>query len=435
MNTAVSRRNFLGLSLAVTGAAALTGCQGFGGGSSKPSSGTLSVAIWGDATRGDRYRKALALYKESHPEINADLQIADFAGHFERLTTQAAAKNLPDLFWMNDTNYGRYAKSGSLLNLQDMLGKQIDVSGIGDAGVASGRIADGVFGLPTHYNGQAILVNDAALKKAGINFSNVKTWDDLASAATDLTDPATGTYGLTDPTLGVTQRPLEVWIRQSGGELVTNDGKLGFDAALLTDWFTYWQRLREAKVIPAPALQLETDWERHGWDNDLLVKGQAGIRLASASHYKDVSKLTDIPIAMHEYIAKPDAPDDWRFLTVLLLCAGGNTASPEQTAELLDFLINNSEAAMITQTSMGVPSSPQLAENLLSELSDQEKTYVEYMVREMGYPRRPVPTKPEGLAQLNAAISKAGEEVAFGRTSAGNAAQNVVTEAGSILAR
>ncbi|MBT2515554.1 hypothetical protein [Arthrobacter sp. ISL-30] len=50
-------------------------------------------------------------------------------------------------------------------------------------------------------------------------------------------------------------------------------------------------------------------------------------------------------------------------------------------------------------------------------------------------PGVPVPTKAGGLARLNAAISKAGEEVAFGRTSASNAAQNVITEAGSILSR
>lgn len=433
MSNVVSRRGFLGLGLGLGASVGLASCGGFRRSGRDEVAGNLQVAVWGGSDRADVYQQALGLFESANPEATARLQIADFAPYFERLTTQAAAGNLPDLFWINDTNFGRYAQSDALLNLEPMLGDVIDVSGIGDAGVQEGRVGDGVFGLPSHYNGQAVLTNNAVLKERGVDFGSISGWDDLAAAGVELTDSASGFFGLTDPTLGVTQRPFEVWVRQAGAELFNDEGGLGFDAAVLADWLSFWQRLRKDGVVPDPSAQIETDWERHGWENDLLVTGRSAVRLASASHHKVVQELTDIPIGINNYPVPRGAPDDWRFLTVLLLCVGGNTASAEVTASLLDFLLNDTEAAKITKLSMGAPSSSQVSKAMLPKLNDLESTFVEYMLTEMSQPRRPVPLKPEGSAELNGALSRASEQVAYGRTSIGDAAETVIAQSSQYL--
>jgi multiple sugar transport system substrate-binding protein len=118
---------------------------------------------------------------------------------------------------------------------------------------------------------------------------------------------------------------------------------------------------------------------------------------------------------------------------VLLLSVGANTASSEVTASLLDFLLNDTEAAKITKLSMGAPSSSEVSEAILPELNDLESTFVEYMLTEMSEPRRRVPLKPEGSAELNGALSRASEEVAYGRTNIGDAAATVIAQSSQYL--
>lgn len=430
MSSSVSRRSFLGLGLGAAAAFGVAGCGGFSPQSSKPT-GKLEVALWGGADRAKLYQSAIDLYAKRNTEIQAILQFADSAPYFERLTTAAAAGNLPDVFWMTDTNIGRYADAGALMDLNKYIGTTIKKDGIGDAGVDAGRNPKGVFGLPSHYNSQAILTDNDALAAKGIQFSQVKTWDDLAATAKQMANTSEGYFGLLDPTMGTSHRGFEAWVRQSGAELFTDEGKLGFDAALLGDWFDYWAKMRKEGTVPSATAQTESD--SAGWTSDLMVKSKAAIRLASASHLGVVKGLRKGTIGLNSYPVASDATKDWWFFTPILVCVSAKTGNPDAAADMVNFFINDTEAAGLTQTSMGTPSVPDVAKSLTPKLKEDQALVVNQVLREMENPRRRVPVKPEGSDKLNSALTRIGQEIAYERTSVADGSRAVVADSAKYL--
>lgn len=431
MSSNVTRRSFLGFGLGAAAAFGVAGCSGFSPqGGSKPS-GKLEVGIWGGADRAKLYQSAIDLYAKRNSEVQATLQFADSAPYFERLTTSAAAGNLPDVFWMTDTNIARYADAGALMDLSKHIGSSIKKDGIGDAGVDAGRNPKGVFGLPTHFNSQAILTDNDALAAKGVSFSQVKTWDDLAAAAKQMTNSAEGYYGLLDPTLGTNHRSFEAWVRQSGAELFTDEGKLGFDASILGDWFEYWAKMRKEGTIPSATTQTESD--SAGWTSDLLVKSKAAIRVASASHLSVVKGLRQGNIGLNSYPVRNDASKDWWFFTPILVCVSAKTGNADAAADMVNFFINNKEAASHTQISMGTPAVPDVAKSLIPNLKEDQVLVVNQILREMENPRRRVPLKPEGSDKLNSALTRIGQEIAFEKTSVSNGASAVISDAAQYL--
>jgi pectin-derived oligosaccharide transport system substrate-binding protein len=422
----LSRRGLLGLGgLGVAGLAfGLSGCaSGSDGGTSGPV--TLDVALWGDAKRAEIYEKVLALFGQRHPDVTTDLEFADLDPYLERLVTAAAARDLPDLLWMRDTHIGRYAESGALLDLSPYLGGVIDTSTIGESGVAAGRVGDGVFALPSHYVGQAVIQSRDDFATAQLDIAQISTWDELAAAATELARVTE--FGIGDPTLGDTHRHLEAWIRQAGQELFNEEGQVGFDRTIVEEWLEFWSALRRNGVIPPPDTQIESD--SAGWTNNLIVTGRSSVLLASTNHLSAVQQLTQKPLAMTSVPAQPGSTNDWWFFPPILVSAAANTPAPDRVAALIELILNDTEAGQISRLNQGAPSSSAVREALQPSLSEVEAAFIGQISREQENPSRPLPIRPEGAEALNTAITRAGQEVAYGRLSITEAVSTMMSDA------
>lgn len=432
----LTRRGLLGMG-AVGAAIGLVGCSSSG--TPTPASSStgapaltdatkaLTVALWGDAVRAKLYQSAIDLYKTKNPDTALTLQYADLTAYLERLATQAAASSLPDVFFMRDTHISRYGSSGVLLNLEPYLNNGIDKTGIGDDGVFSGKLKNGVFALPTHYVGSAVIYDDTALKTAGVNYANdVKTWDDLAAAAKEVSGK--GFYGIADPTIGSTHNHFESYVRQAGGEVYNADGtEAGFKNSVMEDWFAYWDKMRKAGTVP-PA-DVETEAESAGWTKDLLTTGRAGFRLASTNHLTLIQNLRPTPLGMDVMPALADGTKDWRFFPPILMSIAAKTKGGKTSVALMDYFINNPEAAALTRLSQGAPSSSKVRDSLLPSLNPQEKRFIEVISSELNQPRRPAQIRPAGAESFNKAITQTGQQIAFGSASIKDAVANFMSEA------
>jgi multiple sugar transport system substrate-binding protein len=423
----LSRRTFLGLAAAAGLTFTAAGC----GGSSGSSSGAKNaiVTLWGDAKRAALYQSAMDLYQTHHSDTKLSLQYLDLTPYLERLATAAAAGNLADVLWMRDTHISRYGSSGTLLDMTPYLGKALDTSGIGEDAIATGKVNDGVFALPTHYVGQATLYDADYLAKKGVDYTaDVKTWDDLATAATELTDKSAGMIGLCDPTVGSTQNHFEAWVRQSGAEVYNADTtKPGFEPVVFEGWLDYWDKLRKANVIPPPDVMAESG--SAGWTNDLLVKSKAALRLSSSNHLTIVQGLRKTPVGMYSMPATKDASKGWNIFPPILISISAKTKAPDLAVDLVNFFINDLDAARLTRLSQGAPSSEKLREALLPDLKPQEKQFVQQISREMSVPHRPFPLRPKGAEAFNTAIIRTSETVAYGRASIKDAVATFMSDA------
>jgi multiple sugar transport system substrate-binding protein len=427
MNRNIGRRRLIVTVTAAASVLMLAACTGQDTGGEEDGPVTLEVALWGDASRAEIYQAAADLYVESHPDVTIDLQFADLTPYLERLATSAAASDLPDVLFMRDTHIGRYGEAGALLDLSGYIGETIDVENLGDAAVSTGQVGDGVYALPTHYVGQAIVFNEAALSEGGVSPEDLTTWEDLAEAAVELARPDEDFWGLNDPTVDVTHRAFEAFVRQNGEEVFSEDGGVGFSEDIAIEWFTYWQELRDAGAIPPADVQIEAN--SAGFTNNVLVTGRSAMGLQSSNHLTQIQALSETPYGMTSLPADGNADDDWWFFPPILISAAANTPHPDEAADFINFLLNDVDAGLITGVNQGAPSSSAVREALLPELDDQQAAFVEQIQREQENPARPFPIRPEGSEALNTALTRAGEEIAYGRRSVEEAVQAMMDTA------
>lgn len=431
--TKLSRRTLLrhagatGLAVAATGA--LAAC-GYGKDTSTAGgTKTLNVSWWGDATRAGLYRNALDLFGKDHTDIKFASQFADLDPYLQRLATQAAAGSLPDVFWMRDTHVSRYAANS--LKLDGLLGGTIKTDDIGDAAVADGRVGDGVYALPTHYVGQCTIVDDDALAKYKLTYPADPNWDDLAALMTEAAKAGgEGHWGSNDPTLGSTQRHFEAWVRQSGAELYTTQGKIGFGSDELGSWLAFWQTLRKAGAIPPAATEVEADTSN---DTNVLVTNKAPMLWESSNHLGQWQGLTKHKLSMHSLPLRKDGSKDWWFFPPILIDISAKTGLSDVCAQLVNFFINSEPAANITMLNQGAPSSAKIREALIPNLKPTDAAFVEQINREMTYGRRPFPVRPKGNEQVNDALTRVSQAVAYGKQTVSAAVSDFLKQAPGYL--
>jgi len=425
----IRRRTFIGIAGAAGLAAGVTACGG--GGSNAEPDGPLKVALWGDATRAAMYRKAIALFTKAHQGDTANLQFADLDAYLERLATESAAGDLPDVLWMRDTHIGRYGKAKVLLDYGPYLDKTIHTADLGKQAIPNGKIGDGVYALPTHYVGQCVIGNKPALEDKGVKLADIKTWDDLAAAAKELGGSAGTSYGLSDPTMASSHRDLEGWVRQHGEELFTPGGGPGFTADTVIAYYRWFDQLRKAKVLAPADVQVQANGA--GSAGDLLAVGKSALQIQSSNQLTQEQAVTKIPLVMTSLPAAADASKDWWFFPPILISASAKTKNPETAAKLIDFFLNDINAAKITRLNQGAPSSSKILDALLPTLDKSEKAFVTQIRREQKNPSRPLPIRPEGASQLDKLIGQASQQIAYGKASIPKAVEQLMAAAKKAL--
>jgi len=422
----VSRRSFIGLGATGLALAASAACMPQFGGGAEPK--TINVGQWGTAQRAELYKQAIDVFQQQNPGVTAPLQFAELAAYNDRLVTQAASKSLPDVLWMRDDRIGRYGSSGALLDLSPYLDKGLNTKTLGPVAVSDGTVGKGVYGLTSHYVGQCIIVNGPFMKEKGINYEQqVKTWDDLAALGKQLSDPGKKFWGIADPTMGTTQRHLQAWIRQSGQELFTPDGQIGFTAEVFGAWLSLWDKLRKDQVIPPPDVQTQAD--AGGFATNQLVTNQVAIAPASTNGLTQIQRLTQTPMAMYSVPEIANGSKDWWYFPPILLSVAANTKAPQLSVSLIEFFLNSVPAGKITKVDQGAPSSAPVRDAIAPDLQPAEAAFVNQISREMTYPARPLPILPAASTAIVKAQSDAGQKVAYGKAPISQAVDEFMAEA------
>ena len=103
-------------------ALALAACSSGGSGQSGESGGTASNSGAATLRRGDEgaagaYEESLAAFHEQNPDIAVEISVVPWSDYFTKLRTDIAAGSMDDLFWINNSSYTSYAKSGNMVNI------------------------------------------------------------------------------------------------------------------------------------------------------------------------------------------------------------------------------------------------------------------------------------------------------------------------------
>ncbi|SHK62265.1 ABC transporter substrate-binding protein [Alicyclobacillus tolerans] len=170
-----------------------------GGGSSDGKVVHLTYMLW-DPNEEVGYQKSIDVFEKLHPNIQVTIEQYPWAQYWQKLQTEMAAGDAPDVFWDHVTYFPTFVQNGQLLNLKPFIEKDhLNLSIYYPNLLKQYEYQGGIYGLPKDWDTIAIFYNKNLFKKAGIPAPNHLTWNPqnggtLLQTAEELTVDANGKH-------------------------------------------------------------------------------------------------------------------------------------------------------------------------------------------------------------------------------------------------
>lgn len=231
MKRAVSRRllPLLGLMVALSLASCTATARSASGGSAAGAVAdpkqpvTISFASWVGSS--NEMKGLIKKFEKAHPNITIMPENVPADSMTQKLTTQIAGNNPPDVAYVDASTVASFASREALVNLDNYISRSsvIKPAQYVKAFKEFVTYQGGMYGLPIDGESTALFYRTDMFKAAGID-SPPKTWEELEADAKKLTIPAKKQYGyaMFAPEAAYYWYPF-LW--QAGGKILSKDGK------------------------------------------------------------------------------------------------------------------------------------------------------------------------------------------------------------------
>ncbi|MGM7697642.1 ABC transporter substrate-binding protein [Microbacterium sp. A84] len=424
------RRTLGGLGIAVVAAVVVSGCSaasGEAGGTDEAGAGPVTIRFvwWGGDERAAATQQVLDDFSAEHPDITVVAEPASFESYWDRLSTDAAGGNMPDVITLASPYTLEYANRGALLPLDDVA-DVLSTKAFAPQTLAGAEVDGAAYGLPTGGNAIGVVVNPRVFAEAGVDLPDGDdwTWSEFVEIAGAITaGTADGVYGMENrinDTLGV-------YVTQRGTPMYTEDGTLGPDASTLEDyWETVLELLNGGGMPPADLTQ---ELYTLGPAETLMGQGRAGMTFAFSNligTYADASGDDLVllsPPGESEFQSPGAALQASQYYGV-----AATSEHPEAAALLIDYLVNSTQAGEIILADRGLPFNSDVLEAITPLLDPSSKVAAAYVQHVTEAGADPAPATPPGGSGLKATSERLDAEVLFGRLTPAQAAQSFVDE-------
>ena len=429
---AINRRQFLlgagGLAAAAT-TGGLTACApgsvggGNQGGGNESGATTLALAWWGNPTRNKNTQAMIDAYTKANPNLKIEPQPGEGATYWDKLATQTAGGQAPDIIQMDMNYIAEYGTRGALLDLKD-----VDVTKFVEGTVDSGKIEDKLVGVNAGINSALFFANPKIFEKAKMDLPDdtTWTWDQLIEVGAEVASKAGVTFGVA--ALINADAMFGTFVRQHGKELFTPDG-LGFEAAEAQAWYDLLLKGVEAKAFGRPE-QISEEIAKP-LDQSAIVVGTAGIQFYNSNQLEAVTNAAGGELM--EMLRGPSmtgkATDrkTW-YKASMLWSASARTKNPEAVVAWIDWFANSPEAGNIEKAERGIPPNSELQAAVKPNLSPSQQKVLQYITDIAPEVANTPIAPPPGGGTIAEKLQRHGLEVLFGRASSADAAQKFVDE-------
>jgi multiple sugar transport system substrate-binding protein len=414
--------------LAGCGGADTPSGPGTSGGGSSPGASepvTLRFVWWGNDTRNELTEKAIDLYESKHSNITIETETSDFAGYWQKLSTQVAGGDAPDIIQMDEKYLAEYADKGALADLEVMGLDTADwANGTVDAGRFDGKLYAATFAV----NSPVLLANQSLFEKAGVALPDDKTWtwESAAALAVDLQSKANGDFYGMENLIGV-DGATKIWIRQQGEQQFTDDG-IGFDSDTAASWFEYWKKLQDDGGTAPATATIEN--QATALDQNLTATNRAAIGFQWSNQVNAIQSA-----AGQEFMLLRPPTDTGKaadsklwYKSSMYLSASASTEHAVEVSDFINFLINDPEAGAILGTERGVPTNLQVRAAIASSLDEANKKVVDFMEAIAGELGAGGSVPLPGGGQSETIQRRATDQVLLGDIQPAAAAKQFVTE-------
>lgn len=390
---------------------------------------TLRLVWWGNDVRAAATEEAVDAFEAEHPNITVETEALPYDGYHDKLSTQIAANDTPDVQQLQGEFMVQYGNQGALLPLTDVATTNLD------PGTLKNGDIDGVqVSVPTGLSTLVVVANPAVFEKAGVELPDdtTWTWDDYAEIAAEITAGANtpGVFGA--KSLGWDITEMATWVAQSGNELFTKDDELGAEPDDFASLFAQAKKMMDEGGSPSASEsseQLTLAPEQSG-----VATGRYAMQLDAVSNFPALSAAAGGELKILRLPSESGKEGDHKMMFVASQYWGASarTEHPVESQLLIDFLANDVDAGKILGITRGTPANSEIREAILPQLPETDKAVVDFLsdVSEEVVPSR---LAPAGAAAFTKNLQRYASEVLFGRQTPEDAAKNLVAETETAL--
>ncbi len=391
---------------------------------------TLRFSWWGGDTRAAATLEAIEAYQKLNPNVKIEAEYSAFSGYYQKLITQLASGNAPDLYqvdqgWVAEL-YARGNAFADLTRFSDV----IDTSTIPEKMLEDYCVKDGkIVVLPLGYNGTVFLYNKTLLKDYLDADGELKdlTWDEFYAIGADLhaMDPeAYMTVSITDGYVRYMLKPILEQITNAIS--VQDDFTLGFTVEQMAEAFTVFNNIFAsgtaqpyAESVVYDSLQNNPYWLNGKIGGVFLFFSNVDTEIQGLDFDWGVMALPKMEGALTS--GQESGPS-----LMIAINSATDEVKQQEAAKFINWMINDQAASMILKTERGVPASSTALATLTSNnlLSAMKAKSIEISNATVGFRNG----NYEMDSSIHAIFVEKMEKVIYGMATPEEAAQELYDE-------
>jgi len=390
---------------------------------------TIRFTWWGNPDRDARTNEMVELFMEAYPWITVVTEPTVFDGYFDKLATSAAAGDAPDVITMGGTYPVEYGAAGQLLDLTTVP-DAVGPDHYDPSAYSSATLNGAVYGLPTGGNARGLLVNLDLFEQAGVPLPDdgAWTWQDFVDIAGELSaNLPDGVYGV-DWRLDI----KEEFAAQRGPEMFLPGGGIGVSPETMADLFQIPLDLMANGGMPSAEETVEllnTQAER-----TYFGQGKAAMMFAYSNNVQEYADLLGQRVNMIKIPGESQyASPGLQVLPSQYFTIYARSRAPEAAALLVDWLLNEPQAATIILGNRGLSFNAEIADVISPYLGEFEAQSAQYLARVANEGRAALFVPSSGKGEVDDLTNLLHEQVLFRLTTPAEAGRQYVQQASRII--
>ncbi len=329
---------------------------------------TLRFSWWGGDDRHYATLRAISLWNEKHPDIEIVPEYGGWDGWTEKVTAQLSGGTEPDVMQINYDWLISMSPDGSGFYDLNKLTDQLDLSGLSDETLSFGVVEDKLNAVTVSVSGRGLFYNSDVYKSLGVSYP--RTWDELISLGGLFSENGLYPLDLDIQSGGTAWYLSVVYVQQmTGKEFITMDGELGFSADDIKMALDFYKTIEDGHVIRTIRTRTDEDGNAALYQSPEFIDGKvAGVLEWGSSVGKYESVLPDGVLEAGPFLTDGNGnTGGWMVKPSMLYAVSANTSYPDEAAAFINFLLNDSECAVLLGTTRGIPASAYAEESLESK--------------------------------------------------------------------
>ena len=359
---------------------------------------TIEFSWWGTDERHRDYLEGMEKFSKLYPDIQVNCSYGVWDGFERRNRIAMASKTAPDVMLVNYSWLDEYSADGNGYYDLGKLADYIDLSQFSEEDLSYGTRGGKLNAIPLAYNTTIFIYNKSLYDKYGLHIP--ETWDDLFAAADIMKKDGIYPIGMVKKHFFISM--VAHCEQVKGKQLFTSGGGTDIDRDDIKDMLEFYKSLVDEKVL-LPVGQFESNSFLNGQSAGIACWINDGIKYEK---YLDGGG-DEIECGNFITIDKKDFRG-WYKKPATLYAISSRTEHPEESAKLMDYLLNNEDFARIQGIEKGFPVSAK-ADRAVREYSNISEFALEAhdLVTSPKYNLEIMPSQIENMDIIDAFIKGA----------------------------